>query len=168
MYNSTIKRKIGHCKSCPENSPDKPLMKGLCPYHYQKERAMAYAEKAKKKRENDVEGKAKALAEWFAYHRLNAVRVCENCGLSLERYSEQDFRSSLHHIIDKSPINGCPSVAAVLENHGVLGLYCCHGQWHTSYENAQKMPFFAIAKKRFETFKHLIVEKRKIPQCFLD
>lgn len=109
------------------------------------------------------------VSEWFRFHMEHSVKRCENCGADLSNYKEKDWRGSQHHIIEKSEINGCPSVAAEILNHGVLGKWCCHSQWHTSWDNAQKMPFFSIAKDRFETFKHLIhkSEQRKIPNCFL-
>ena len=110
------------------------------------------------------------LKEWFAFHMEHSEKKCENCGKDLSHYKEKDWRGSQHHIIEKSEINGCPSVAAELSNHGVLGKWCCHSQWHTSWENAQKMPFFKIALERFQTFKHLIhkSEYRKIPDCFIN
>ena len=77
----------------------------------------------------------------------NSKKVCENCGKDLNHYSDEDWFGSQHHIIEKSKINGCPSVATVLENHGVLCKWDCHAQWHTSQSNAEKMPFFKIAKK---------------------
>lgn len=115
-----------------------------------------------------------ALIEWFKYHAANSERKCENCGADLSSYNDADWRACQHHLIDKSPTNGCPSVAAVLENHGVLCKWGkgdaggCHSLWHSSYETASKMPFFKIAKERFEKFKHLIAEeeRRKIPSVF--
>ncbi len=106
---------------------------------------------------------------WFRYHMVKSVKVCENCGSSLSHYSEAEWRGSQHHIIDKSPTNGCPSVAEEPLNHGVLGMFCCHSQWHTSYDNAAKMPIFKEFKRRFNLFKDKIIESeiRKIPECFL-
>ncbi|MEO7048747.1 MAG: hypothetical protein ABI091_25825 [Ferruginibacter sp.] len=114
--------------------------------------------------------KIKGLKEWFAYHTDNSERKCENCGADLSNYNDKDWRSSQDHIIEKSSINGCPSVSSCLENHCVLGLWCgCHGQKHTSNLNMSKMEIFPILKHRFNTFKNLIneSEKRKIPECFI-
>lgn len=109
------------------------------------------------------------LELWFLMHMNTSKKVCENCGGDLSHYDNKAWRGSQHHIIEKSKINGCPSVATEPLNHGVLGRWCCHPQWHTSYQNAVKMPFFKIAKERFELFKDKIIEseRKKIPQCFL-
>lgn len=109
------------------------------------------------------------LELWFRYHMVNSKRICENCGSDLSHYNDADWKGSQHHIIDKSGINGCPSVSTNRLNHGVLGKWCCHSKWHTSYSNAIKMPFFKIAKARFELFKDQIKdsEKSKIPDVFL-
>jgi hypothetical protein len=105
---------------------------------------------------------------WFSLKMNTCEKICENCGASLLNYNEWEWRGSQHHIIEKSKINGCPSVATNPYNHGVLGYWCCHSQWHTSWSNAVKMPFFKIAKERFELFKKDIVEVGKIPECFLN
>ena len=110
------------------------------------------------------------LKNWFRFHMINSKMQCENCGADLSSYNEKDWKGSQHHIIEKSGVNGCPSVATEILNHGVLGKWCCHSQWHTSYFNAQKMPFFKIAKERFDLFKNKIREEElnKIPECFLN
>lgn len=109
------------------------------------------------------------LDKWFEYHIEHSKMICENCGKDLSNYSYEDWRASQHHIIEKSKINGCPSVSCELDNHAVLGKWCCHAQWHTSQANAIKMPVFKTAKQRFELFKNKIAEeeRRKIPQMFL-
>lgn len=108
------------------------------------------------------------LKNWFKFHMINSKMECENCGADLSHYNENDWKGCQHHIIEKSGVNGCPSVSTELLNHGVLGKWCCHSQWHSSYSNAQKMPFFKIAEQRFELFKNKISEdeKKKIPECF--
>ena len=85
---------------------------------------------------------------------MNANRkVCDNCGKSLEHYNDWAWRSSQNHIVDKSPLNGCPSVATHPLNCNVLGMWCCHGQWGTSFLNQSKMPCFEVAKEKFQLFK---------------
>lgn len=125
-----------------------------------------YQHALKKEKKEDSNGDL--LNSWFLFHMKFSKRVCENCDADLSRYNESDWRGSQHHIIEKSKINGCPSVATDIRNHGVLGKWCCHSQWHTSYENAKKMPFFKIAKARFKQFEEDILERRKIPQVFLE
>lgn len=109
------------------------------------------------------------LKEWFTYHMEYSKKRCENCGQSLEHYNKKAWHGSQHHIINKSEESGCPSVATELLNHGVLGYWCCHNQWHTSYMNAEKMKCFPLFKERFKLFKDKIAddERKKIPECFL-
>lgn len=106
------------------------------------------------------------LQEWFNFHMSISPMRCENCNTSLKHYNRLDWYGSQHHIIEK---HLCPSVGTVLENHMVLGKWCCHSQWHTNYTNAQKMPCFPLAVERFKLFKDRIAlnEVRKIPDCFL-
>jgi hypothetical protein len=184
MAYSSIKKKYGKCIDCSPNEPEQYVIAKRCPNHYKIYRAKIQLEKQKTRNKvrslhilpnnrSMVEDKS-ALREWFKYHAANSERKCENCGADLSSYSDADWRACQHHLIDKSPTNGCPSVAAVLENHGVLCKWGkgdsggCHSLWHSSYETASKMPFFKIAKERFEKFKHLISEeeKRKIPRVF--
>lgn len=110
------------------------------------------------------------LKEWFNYHMANSPKICENCGKSLEHYKPIDWFGSHDHIIEKSGVNGCPSVAAELDNHCVLGKWCCHSQKHTSNFNLSKMSVFPLLKERFAKFGHLIAEneRKKIPDCFLN
>src|SRR5574337_1390690 len=101
------------------------------------------------------------LQLWFMFHMVNSKRECENCGADLSHYNATEWKGSQHHIAEKSL---CPSVESNIYNHGVLGYYCCHSQWHSSFLNSSKMPFMKIAKQRFQLFKHLIPaeELRKV------
>lgn len=186
MY-SSIQKKYGKCIDCSSNEPDQYIIAKRCPNHYKIYRAKIQLEKQKtinKVRSLHSLPANKSMAEkknntalqaWFFYHIHNSKRECENCHADLSSYNDADWKACQHHIIDKSSINGCPSVSAVLENHGVLCKWGkedaggCHSLWHSSYDTASKMPFFKIAKERFEKFKHLISEeeKRKIPKIFL-
>lgn len=107
---------------------------------------------------------------WYLMQMNSNERVCDNCGLSLAHYNDWAWRGSQHHIIDKSPTNGCPSIACHPLNNLVLGYYCCHGQWHTSYMNSAKMPVFEKAKEKFLLFKSAIIESelKKLPTCFYE
>lgn len=181
MSFSTISKKVGKCRLCPPDSGDKYLTNGLCQYHYKLERGKVYLERQKEKNkvrkliaapENKVAVNERSveLKEWFKYHMANSPKICENCGASLKHYNEKDWMGSQDHIIEKSEVNGCPSVAAVLENHCVLGKWCgCHGQKHTSNLNLSRMPIFPLLKERFAKFEHLIAqeERKKIPNIFL-
>lgn len=106
------------------------------------------------------------LQEWFNYHMSINEKRCENCKTSLRHYNRLDWYGSQHHIIEK---HLCPSVATNYDNHMVLGKWCCHGQFHSSYMNAQKMLCFPLAVERFQLFKDKIAlnEVKNIPDCFL-
>lgn len=96
------------------------------------------------------------LELWFYMQMQANEKICENCGKSLNHYNDNDWRGSQHHIVDKSPLNGCPSIATHPLNHLVLGKWCCHSQWHTSFLNASKMPVFAKAQEKFLLFQKFI------------
>lgn len=136
-----------------------------------KDRQKKYNKKLKQKVMALKEPKAETEQElWYLMQMHSNERVCDNCGLSLAHYNDWAWRGSQHHIIDKSPTNGCPSIACHPLNNLVLGYYCCHGQWHTSYMNAAKMPVFEKAKEKFLLFKSAIIESelKKIPTCFYE
>lgn len=121
------------------------------------------------RRQERAENGENELELWFLYHMHNSPRICENCGANLSHYDDRLWRGSQHHIIEKSKVNGCPSVATNLDNHAVLGFYCCHSQAGTSNLNLSKMPVFPLLKERFAKFEHLIAEseRKKIPDIFL-
>lgn len=155
----------------PVFSTDKKTRKGFCKRHALKyrtdldrrtiiQRAIA-KEKAlsSKVRGLAVENKKDNKLElWFLLQMNSNEKICDNCGKSLYHYNDNDWRGSQHHIVDKSPLNGCPSVATNPLNHIVLGKWCCHSQWHTSFLNASKMPCFTRAKEKFQLFKSFISE----------
>jgi hypothetical protein len=95
----------------------------------------------------------------------NSVVMCENCKLPLTDYNITDWHGSQHHIIEK---HLCPSIQAETLNHCVIGMWCCHGQAHSSYLNLSGMPIFPVLQQRFELFKHKIIvdEIKFIPDVF--
>jgi hypothetical protein len=112
--------------------------------------------------EKDLE--RRALELWFEIKKRDSKKTCENCGADLSHYNDWEWRGSQNHIVDKSKINGCPSVATNEYNHNVLGYWCCHPQWSTNFLNQSKMKCFPEAKRRFGLFKDLIPpqELRKV------
>lgn len=111
---------------------------------------------AQKKVDHKVDDYNSRLDLWFKYQMTVNKKICSNCGASLEHYSENDWKGSQHHIVDKAL---CPSVAAHPQNHLVLGRWCmCHNQWHTSFDNSSKMKVFPLAKEKFKLFKNDIAE----------
>jgi hypothetical protein len=103
------------------------------------------------------------LKEWFKYHMENSPKRCENCNANLNHLSNKDWYNCQHHILEKSLF---PSIQSELLNHAVLGYYCCHGQWHSSYQNAQEMPIWSELKQRVKPILHLIKEHHKILELF--
>lgn len=82
------------------------------------------------------------LEKYFMFHMKHSDMVCDNCGKSLRHYNAVDWRGSQHHIFEKQHFK---SLEANLDNHLVLGKWCCHPQWHTNYQNASKMEAFKLA-----------------------
>lgn len=148
---------FGVCCDCTDNK-EKAIIAGRCLYHYKKHRieVAKYKKKARalssphpvSKVKNAVvkpKDYNKKLDSWFKYFIVNAPKRCENCNTSLAHYNDEDWFGSQHHILEKSRF---PSVAGNLNNHMVLGKWCCHSQWHTSMDNASKMRCFDLAKLR--------------------
>ena len=146
-------------QSCPEckDGIEKATISGRCLYHYRKWRNELQKQVKLKRKlspppvpkvKNTIKKQDdynKVLEMWYKYFMVNAKKECENCEISLAHYNEADWLSSQHHILEKSIF---PSVAGNLNNHMVLGKWCCHGQWHSSFHNANKMTCFGLAKLR--------------------
>jgi hypothetical protein len=164
---------FGNC-GYPVFSTDKKTRIGYCKMHQRLRTDLDRRTSAQKIIAKIREGKSQVpkhrkehsqqLKEWFAYHMANSRKECENCGRSLHSYNEKDWYGSQHHLLEKSLF---PSVEGVLENHGVLGKWCCHHVWHSSWANASQMTFFPEAIKRIETFYHKVKEKSKINDIVL-
>lgn len=113
-----------------------------------------------------------ALDVWFEfqrdYEKDNGDCKCDNCGKPIRhQLLSKDtwiWRGAICHIVPKSKYK---SVATHLHNFLIMDLDC-HSQFDSSYENAQKMPVFALAKKKFKLFKNCITEPiTKIEKYFL-
>lgn len=146
-------RKNGLLPKLPTKKDKKPLKKV----------SDKRAEEIKKEKENN--GKS-GLDKYFGYHMANSKRVCDNCGKSLKSYKDVDWRGSQHHVLDKAIY---PSIKSNLLNHMVLGRWCCHSQWHTSWENAAKMKVFPMAIDIIQKLYPFLKpeEKRKLPVIVL-
>lgn len=105
---------------------------------------------AQKEVNSEEQDYAARLMLWFKYHMQTSKKVCDNCGVSLKHYNENDWFGSQHHIVEKGL---CRSVASHPQNHLVLGKWCCHSQWHTNWLNSSKMPVFGEAKRKYQLFK---------------
>lgn len=159
----------------PVFSTDKITRKGYCRSHATKyrtdldrrsiiQKAMAKQKSLSTQIRGLSEPKDNDLELWFRLQMNANERVCDNCGKSLTHYNDWAWRGSQNHIVDKSPLNGCPSVATHPLNNNVLGMWCCHGIWHESFERQSKMPCFEKAKEKFQLFKSFIApsELRKV------
>lgn len=169
---------IGYKKGiCPQCGPDSKIQslyaKGLCYNHYwQSINKQSAAKKNSPKslvNQNLNQTDKQELQEYFLYHVKHSGTTCENCNSRLFYPTTTIAFSCQAHIVPKSLF---PSVKANIHNHLTLGgLFqpcSCHGQYDSSWENAQKMPVFEIAKSRFLLFKHLIAkpEVKKLPEPF--
>lgn len=175
MAYSTISEKYGLCVDCNDGI-EKPIISNRCKsFHYKSYRAslMLAKQKEKNKLRSLIQSpkniaileekgivKDSDLELWYRMQMKSNERICDNCGKSLAHYNDWSWRSSQNHIVDKSHLNGCPSVATNPLNHNVLGMWCCHSQWGTSFLNQSKMPCFEAAKSKFQLFKHLIPQEQ--------
>lgn len=106
--------------------------------------------------------------EFAREHALeNNLCKCENCGKSIRsQLNSKDtwvWRASIAHCLPKKTFI---SISTHVHNYMILCM-ACHGQYDSSWLNAQKMPCFAIAKKKYQLFKNLITEsKTKIEKYF--
>jgi hypothetical protein len=106
--------------------------------------------------------------EFAREHALeNNLCKCENCGKSIRsQLNSKDtwvWRASIAHCLPKKTFI---SISTHVHNYMILCM-SCHGQYDSSWLNAQKMPCFAIAKKKYQLFKNLITEsKTKIEKYF--
>ncbi len=98
------------------------------------------------------------LELWFRYHMLNSKKVCENCGANLRHYNEKDWLGSQHHVLEKSIF---PSVKVNLDNHIILGKWCCHSQFHTSMLNASKMNIFPKCREIVKKLYPFLTDREK-------
>jgi len=178
-----IKVKFGNCPECNDEK-DKAIVAGVCLYHYKKKRAEISITRSREKLKNskivendltkptklylknkDVPVLYEDVQNWFKHFMAKSNKRCENCGASLKNYNDKDWYGSQHHILEKSLF---PTLAANLENHMVLGKRCCHSQWHTSWQNAEKMKCFPVAKQRVSKIINNLTknEFRRLPECF--
>lgn len=150
MKRSPIKIKIGKCEDCPEGSPDKPLTKGKCGFHYR-----IYLNKRSRAKPANVakEENKKKLTVFFASQVLEAPDYCENeCGTSLRYFKEVRSRVIVAHILPKRKTGGFPSLATHPKNRVFLCPDC-----HTNFDNkgaefARTMPALKIMRERFAEF----------------
>lgn len=165
-YNSTIKIRCGCCKMCNDGI-SKPLIGGLCKFHYWEGRAKSPQRNTKvgKNLWKKTEGNGSELYLWYGARIKERSGFCEECGAIIPFHQSH---ASIAHLLPKSLF---PSVSTNEFNWMELGAGCsCHSRYDLSWHSAQKMKIFPLAKQRVKRFLHLIVsseEVRRIPECFL-
>lgn len=154
MKRSPIRIKIGQCEDCPEGSPDKPLTKKKCGFHYR-----IYLNTKNKNKPANVEkiNVKKDLTVFFASQILEAPDYCENeCGTSIVYFRNIRSRVIVAHILPKRKNGGFPTVATHPKNRVFLCPDC-----HTDFDNkgadfARTMPALKIMRERFAEFGKLL------------
>ncbi len=146
---------------CTKCEATRPTLSGKCPCCGEwncmveveaKKKTYTIPKVSKKAKEQKVssESETRALEAWFEYHQLKAKEkpICENCGKNIEYQLNSDegwiWKSSHAHIFPKKTFH---SVKTNLNNHLLL-CKLCHGQFDSSWLNAQKMKVWPIAKAR--------------------
>lgn len=93
------------------------------------------------------------------------IAKTERCWECNEYISKYDYRNSTGHIFPKSLF---PSVADNIWNFVIVGNRCgCHHKTHTLATFSQ-MSIFPVAVQRYMKFGHLITEKHKYLDLFIE
>jgi len=96
---------------------------------------------------------------------IDKTKKCWECG---DFISPSDYRNSTAHIFPKSENSGFPSVASNEWNFVVAGVRCgCHNKTHR-LDTFSKMSIFPTAVARFHKFSHLITERKKYLDLFIE
>lgn len=100
---------------------------------------------------------------WFTAEREIAKNpVCMECSAPIPK---KFYRAATAHIFPKSIF---PSVMANLNNRLFIGAGCgCHNKTHR-LDTFSEMKVFPLAVERFNKFKHLITEKHKYLDAFIN
>lgn len=155
MFNSHIVLKKKQCK-CGCGQEGYIYANGMLKYCYLKSKSPTrknkYATKIRSAPKPTIDG----LDAWFKEKMSSSSRQCENCGRNLDSLNDVDWKGSQHHVLPKAQFK---SVATHINNHMVLGRWCCHPQVHTSWLNASKMN---VWYKIISIFKDLFNE---LPEC---
>lgn len=164
-----LKPKQGICPDCPPGSAPRFLTAGRCQTHYWQHRHGISVQRIAKRNPERKEQKDE-LGKWFEHHNTHNSWICENCGKPIKSFSRKAASAAQAHILPKSKFK---SVQSVLENHMTLGDpvfhdCSCHDDYDSSWQRAEGMLVFTLAKQRFITFRHLIyrTEYKFLPEPF--
>jgi predicted restriction endonuclease len=95
----------------------------------------------------------KELEEYHFLHNQLKWAKCEECGNNIKL----DTRTNNAHILPKHQFK---SVSTNIHNHLYLCFFC-HNKYDKSWEDAQSMSVFSLAKKRFKKFENEIEENNR-------
>lgn len=164
-----IKPKYGICIDCNDGL-QKPLIAKRCQSHYWQHRNKIKSSKPADDSivEKSIKTKtgASELVLWYQKIMREEAPVCWECNKKINKNNPIEWHGSIAHILPKSIF---PSIKTHPYNYLILGMYCCHGQYDSNWQNASKMQVLHIAKIRFDEFKESISksEYRRIPEIFL-
>lgn len=160
--------KYGLCPECNDGI-NKPLIAGLCASrHYWAHRRDVASKKKETREERFIAyGGLKLVSEsmvpWYAKIMASEAPVCWECGSKINKFDRVTWHGSIAHVIPKSLFD---SVKTHPMNYLILGRYCCHGIYDSSWDAASKMKIWPVAVERFRMFEKLIIspeEYRKLP-----
>lgn len=106
-----------------------------------------------------------ALTVWYDLQATMAPAKCENCSCPLAATINFHPRAHICHIVPKSKINGCPSVATHPFNRW-FGCVNCHKAYdEESAEIVETMPIIPVLRERLKNFFNEIKESevRRVP-----
>lgn len=107
------------------------------------------------------------LQKWYARIMAFETPVCWETGSKINKEDKRAWQGSVAHVLPKKLF---PSVATHPKNYLILQMYGgAHGQYDSSWHNAQKMKVWPIAVGRFLMIEPDIApdERKYIPDCLL-
>lgn len=143
------------------------------PYWMQRRDMKNKAAHGKEEKAAEKKEEKSKLGKFFQAAASEAGSTCENCGKGLASTIKFHPRAHVCHIVPKTKIGGCPSVATHKQNRWFGCLDC-----HTFYdEKVAKAEFYEVVqmkvmpaiRTRFALFEALIVqaERKNIPEFLL-
>ena len=152
-----LQRKLGLAAPLPAKKERKPI-----------------AKVSKKKQEEmrvEKEGRNGAetgLQKWYAEIMKKEEPICWETGHKINKNDKFAWQGSIAHVLSKKLF---PSVATHPHNYLILEMYGgAHGQYDSSWKNAQRMKVWKIALERFIMIEPDIAlgERKYIPDCLMN
>jgi 5-methylcytosine-specific restriction endonuclease McrA len=124
-------------------------------------RSKKYAENSKKRNaisiSDNVQEDKSDLDSYFDEH-IKAIEKYSSCCENCHKKISKPTRWNVAHILPKSIFKSVRSLSL----NSIYLCRDCHGQFDSSFTNAQKMKVWITAKKRVGQFIHIVKEKHKI------